>query len=146
MGNPHRDRDRKRRRGGDDFGNQMEDAFARYGKMDVSVDGQRQDNAFPRGRQDRPSRSGPPARGNERHQDRRPQRPKLEFAELVCLERGDCRCRVTAADGHSGRIYNFAVERQNRDRTTRFFRESDAQDLANLVKQAAEWIEAQRGA
>lgn len=139
MGNPHRDKDRRRRRGGDNFGNQMEDAFARYGKMDVSIEGQRQD----RGQY---NRSGPPARGNERYSDRRPQRPKLEFSELVCLERGDCRCRVTAAEGQSGRIYNFAVERQNRDRTTRFFRESDAQDLAHLVRLAADWIETHRGA
>lgn len=140
MANPHRDRDRRRRRD-DNFGNSMEDAFARYGRIDVSVDGQRQD----RGR-DRNEYRGRPERGNERGNDRRPQRPRLEFTELLCLERGDCRCRITAADGYNGRFYNFAVERQNRDRPTRFFREGDADDLLALVKQAVEWIDTNRGA
>jgi hypothetical protein len=147
MGNPHRDKDRRRRRDGGEFGNQMEDAFARYGKIDVSVAGQRPDAP----RQDRGGGNyrggrggGGPERGNDRY-ERRPARPKLEFSELISFDQGDCRCRVTAADGQSGRIYNFAVERQNRDRTTRFFREYDAQDLVTLVSRAADWIAAQRG-
>ena len=137
MGNPHRDKDRRRRRD-DTFGNRMEDAFARYGRIDVSVDGQRRDN---RGDRNRDRDRGRPERGNER-----PPRPRLEFTELLCLERGDCRCRITAADGYNGRFYNFTVERQNRDRPTRFFREGDADDLLALIKQTTEWIEQNRGA
>ena len=131
MANPHRDRDRRRRRDG--F-NQMEDAFARFGKIDVSIDGKAERQSYGRGRPER----------DNRNQERRPQRPRLEFTELICLEQGDSRCRITVADGHAGRIYNFTVERQNRDRPTRFFRESDAHDVVRLVQRAAEWIEAHR--
>ena len=132
MGNPHRDKDRQRRRGDGEFGNRMEEAFRR-GKMDVSIQGSR-----PQQNRGDPPR-GRPEHGNEQ----RPQRPRLEFTEQLCLEQGDCRCRVTAADGQLGRIYNFTVERQNRDRTTRFFREPDADDLVILVKRAADWIATQ---
>lgn len=146
MGNPHRDR--RRRRGNDDnFGNRMEDVFARYGKIDVSIDG-RGDNPYRGDSQYRDNRGGGGGHGGYRNDRRdnngRPPRPRLEFTELICLEQGDCRCRITAADGQVGKIYNFSVERQNRDRTSRFFRETDANDLAIIVKRAADYIASQK--
>lgn len=126
MGNPHRDKARRQRRGGGDYSNDsMSDAFQRrYGSIDVSVDGVA------------------PSRRDTRND--RPQRPKLEFREVHALEQRDCRCKITAAEGVRGTIYNFTVERAGRDRPSRFFRDGDAADLAALVIKAAEWIDAQK--
>jgi len=127
MGNPHRDRQRRQQRGSNEEyrNNSFSDAFQRrYGSIDVSVDGiapQRHD----RGRSDR---------GGDRP------RQKLEFREVACLEQGDCRCRITVAEGHQHPIYNFTVERQNRERPSRFFRDGDVDDLKAILVQAADWI------
>lgn len=136
MGNPHRDRARRQRRGSSEFSNDsMNDAFQRrYGHMDVSVDG-----LAPNRRDDR---------RDDRHRrdtrNERPQRPKLEFREVQSFEQNDCRCRITAAEGVRGTIYNFTVERVGRDRPSRFFRDGDAADLAALIVRAGQWIETQK--
>lgn len=124
MGNPHRDRHRRQQRGGQD---KRSDDYQRYGSMDVSIDGRAPDRQE-RGRFDR---------GGDR--PRQP-RQKLEFREVKSLEQGDCRCRITMADGRSGSIYNFTVERQNRDRTSRFFRDADIDDLTTLIVRATDYI------
>lgn len=132
MGNPHRDRHRRRERdarregsGGDYQNRGFADAFQqRYGKIDVSVDGlreqQQQQQGSPRDR---------------------PPRPKLEFREVAVLREGDCAVRITAADGKHGRIYNFTVERIGRDRPSRYFRDVDCRDLAGLVLKVPAWID-----
>ena len=134
MGNPHRDRQRRQQRDHDYQNNSFGDAFQRrYGSMDVSIEG-----AAPRGpppdRHDR----GRPERGEGRP------RQKLDFREVASFEQGDCRCRITAADGYHGPIYNFTVERQNRERTSRFFRDRDVEDLTGLIAQANDWIESKK--
>jgi hypothetical protein len=47
---------------------------------------------------------------------------------------------VTGAEGHGGMIYNFSLERSARERPSRFFRETDADDVKRLVEQATAWI------
>ena len=111
----------------------MSDAFERFSQLDVSV------------RDDRGGRPPPRDRGPRPNDRDRGPRPKLEFREVNVLEQGDCRCKITVADGMHGKIYNFAVERVGRDRPSRFFRDRDAGDLAALVIQAGKWIENERG-
>lgn len=102
----------------------------RFSQLDVSVrDDRRQYGRYEPQREQREQR-GP--------------RPKLEFREVEAFEQGDCRCRITMAEGMRGKIYNFAVERMGRDRPSRFFRDGDAGDLAALIIKAGNWIENER--
>jgi hypothetical protein len=140
MSNPHRDRqrrqDRASRHGGEDFHNKgFGDAFKRrYGKIDVSLDGIRQQD---------PNRHPDPQQQRQQQQQQQ-RRPRLEFRELTTLQQGDCNCRITAAEGQHGRIYNFTVERMGRDRPSRFFRDTDGPDLAVLIERATAWIAKQK--
>lgn len=115
MGNPHRDRSRKR----DDYNyNPSQDAF---GSKFYDV-----------------GRTAAP-----RPQSDKPQRARLEFKQVTTIERGPLRAIVTAANGVHGNIYNFSVERQGRDHPIRFFRREDTAELVALLTEVENWINAQ---
>lgn len=128
---------RERKRSG--FGSEA------YGNLEVSIGeqvGYRARDPEPRP----PSEPRGAPRGDPRgfRGDRGDRPPPLQFETVHTVEIGDCRVTVTAAQGRHDMLYNLSVERQNRDRATRFFRMHDLDNLVAAIGAARGWIDKEK--